>query len=58
MRTEPVRKELGGRRPSKKQKNKNKQRNKSHREDRKEPYDALERTGKRSNQKRKKPQEM
>ena len=50
MRTEPVRQELGGRWPSKK---KIKKMNKSHREERKEPYDALERTEKRSNQKRK-----
>ena len=51
VRTEPVSKQLGGR-----QKNKTK---KSHTEERKEPYDALERTERKksSNQERKMPQE-
>ena len=57
VRTEPVSKELGGRQKPK--------RKKSHTEERKEPYDALERREqkgekkkkKKSNQKRKKPQE-
>ena len=46
VRTEPVRKELGGRRPSKnktKQQQQQQQQQKSHTEERREPYDALER---------------
>ena len=52
--------QLGGRRPSKKRNKKTTttKTKKSHTQERKEPYDALERTErKKSNHKRKKPQE-